>query len=449
MIKLYIEKIKNSDILKNIAVLASGVVIGYAINMLLLPVISRIFTPSELGEYDLILSNGNIISSFVTMALLVAIMIPKEDDEAVKICKLIRTANCLFLLVIFVGILIISPNIHIFNVKGNYYLSVVFLILYVLLFNEQNVYYAFVNRKKMYKILFWNPILSAIANSGFSIALGAAGLGTTGYIIGTLLSYIVCIIHMRRKVNPYEGHAGLKDLKDTLIRYKAYPLVQMPANMVSIVSAQLPIQFLGRIFGSAALGGYTMACKILSVPVTLLATPVNRVYYREAADRYSRGEDIGSLCFDMVEKNIKLAVIPIGILVVAGKQIVEFVLGPAWAVSGVYITALGFLYLLKYCSACISGTFVIVEKQKLALICSIYSLLQYILCFVIARVLSLTVVQTVIFYAFCDGICNFVNIFLCIKTTQFSMKRFAVFVAKYIVGSSVVIYGIYFLVSQL
>ena len=49
MIKLYIEKIKNSDIVKNIAMLASGVVIGYAINTLLLPIIGRVYTPSEIG----------------------------------------------------------------------------------------------------------------------------------------------------------------------------------------------------------------------------------------------------------------------------------------------------------------------------------------------------------------------------------------------------------------
>lgn len=435
-----------SEVVKNMAVLASGVVLGYGINMALLPIIGRLYSPAQLGEYDLVLSIGNIIISLVSLALIIAIMIPREDEEAVKICKVINASTNILLAAFVVLNLIISPYYKLFDISINYYLACGILVLYVWAYNQQNLYYAFVNRKKKYKVLFWNPILAAIMNSGLSIIFGLFHWGTVGYLLGTISSYVACIIHMRKHVNPFCGKHSASILWETLKKYKVYPLVQLPANMVSTVSAQIPIQFLGRMFSTTALGGYTMACKLLSVPVSLLATPVNRVYYREAAEKHAKGEMIGDFCFNIIEKNIKLAILPIGILVVFGKEIATLFLGQTWSVSGTYISILGILYLLKYCSACVSGTFIILGKQKTALFCSIWLLFQYTTCFVIANSLNMTVVQTIIFYAVLDGIYNFVNLLLCMIYAKFSIKKYMIFVLKYIVGSAIIIWGIYFLI---
>lgn len=67
--------------LKNLAVLISGNVLGYGINILFLPVISRIYSPDQLGEYDLILSSGRFAMDFISLGLIIAIMLPKEEKR--------------------------------------------------------------------------------------------------------------------------------------------------------------------------------------------------------------------------------------------------------------------------------------------------------------------------------------------------------------------------------
>ena len=76
-----------------------------------------------------------------------------------------------------------------------------------------------------------------------------------------------------------------------------------------------------RYYSSAALGMYSMALKVLSLPTSLLATPVNRVYFQEASQRYNRGEDIGEFSFKILKANIKIAIIPISILIIFGEWI--------------------------------------------------------------------------------------------------------------------------------
>ena len=87
------------------------------------------------------------------------------------------------------------------------------------------------------------------------------------------------------------------------------------------------MQMMERFYSSTALGVYSMALKVLSLPTTLLATPVNRVYFQEASQRYNRGEDIGEFSFNILKANIKIAMIPIAVLIVFGEWIFALFLG--------------------------------------------------------------------------------------------------------------------------
>lgn len=160
MIQKIINKIAQTEIVKNIAILASGVVIGYAINMMLLPVISRVYTPAELGRYDLIVSVGNVLVTLVCLALMIAIMVPNEDETAIKICKIINIASVFGASIFAIVSILLSSYHRFFESEINYNIECLLLAIYVWSYNQQGLFYAYVNRKKMYKVLFWNPIIA-------------------------------------------------------------------------------------------------------------------------------------------------------------------------------------------------------------------------------------------------------------------------------------------------
>ena len=58
----------------------------------------------------------------------------------------------------------------------------------------------------------------------------------------------------------------------------------------------------------------------------------------------------------------------------------------------------------------------------------------------------MSVIHTILFYAVTDGLYNFINLLLCMIYTKFSIKRYLIFVLKYIFGSAIVIYGLYFII---
>lgn len=448
IIKILRNKIGAHQFLKNVVVLASGNILGYAINLLSLPIISRIYMPGELGEYDLIISSGRFAMDFIGLGLMIVIMLPEEDKKARQICQLIRVLNLSFLCLLF-GILSgIQGKYRLFQVSMPYTTALLLLALYMFSYNMQSLYYSYANRCKEYGVLFWTPLLLAVTNVGVSIVLGLLKLGVLGYLIGTISSYVICCIYMQIYVKPFKEKASIKEWVKRLKEYKEIPLVQMPANVISQIGNEIPTQYLGRMFGSTMLGGYSMATRILNVPISLLSVPINKVVYQAMAEKRNKNESVGEFLFQLLDKYIKIAILPVGAVIILGEWLIPFVLGTSWRAAGQYIVVLGAMSLLKFCSSCVSGTFVLMGRQKISLLMSFVNLAKLGICFGGSYYLQLDLFGTIIFYAATEFIYQLLNLTLCVYCTDYSMKKFMIFVLKYLIGGNVVIYLMYFLVRQ-
>lgn len=435
--------------LKNTAVLISGNVLGYGIYLLCLPILSRIYSPVEMGEYDLILSSGRFVMDIISLGLIMAIMLPKEDDDARDICQLVLSLNVGFLFVLVTGLLLLKNTYHLFETSIPYTLSIFLLATYIFTTNLQSLFYSYTNRCRKYRVLFWNPIIQNFANALISVVLGLMGYGTAGYLVGTVFSYLICTIHMDRHVDPFKKKVSISRWRMRLKEYRDIPMVQLPANIISQVGNEIPIQYLGRVFGSALLGGYTMANRILSIPVALLATPVNRIVYQTMAEKVNNHEDIGEFCFGVVEKNIKIAILPVGLLVICARPLIPLILGEEWIVAGEYIAILGVMFLLKFCSSCVSGIFVVMERQNLSLGMSFVNLAKYGICFGISYALQLSVFTTILIFSFSECLYQVLNLALCVYCTHYSMRKFLIFLIKYIVGGNALIYTLCFAIVKI
>lgn len=447
--KKYILQIKKSVIAKNIVTLVSGNIIGYGINTFFLLFIIRVYSPAEIGTYDLIVSDGAIITTVVGLGLVMAILIPKDDRTAKMLCQIVSIFSIICMILGTIVLIAISGKYRLFSLNFNYSWACILLAIYSYFFIQQQLFYAFVNRKGLYRVLFWNPIIMAASNSGISLILGLMGWSSPGYLIGTICSLLLSILLMMKNANPYDERFSIRELKGTLGIYKEFPLVQMPANVVSVASQQIPIQYLGNVFSKAALGGFTMANRILSIPIALISTQISKVYQRELAIRNGKGERVGDFALDLLRKNYFLAFAPIFALVVFGEPVVGLALGSKWKVASIYMTILGADYLLKYCTSCISGTFVIVDRPRVSLLLSILTLAINVMCFVIVGQLGFGIMKTIIFYAVSDGLINLINIFLCMKVINADYKKLIRFLFVEMLGSISAMYLIYALMNKL
>lgn len=373
--KIY-TRIGSSGFLKSVLTLSSGVVVGQAINFLGMPVVGRIYTPAAMGDYTLITANAAIISAFVCLGMMTSFMLPKEDEEARGLSKLV-TASTVLLTTLAIGVLwACSGLFRIFHTEEiSYGVSLLVLWLYIVFSTVSNICYAYVNRQKQYRVMFWNPIITAVINVGVGIVFGLFGWGFVGYTAAHILSFVVNILHLTIHANPFAKVSNPQYRCMPLLKaYRRFPLYQMPANLLANLSSQLPVNIIESLYSAAELGLYSMAMRILSLPSTLLATPINRVFFQEASARYNRGENIGEFCYRILATNIKVAVLPIMALIVLGEPIFALFLGEQWREAGYYAAILGVYQMMLFCSSCLSGDFVIIKKSEWNLISAIISL---------------------------------------------------------------------------
>lgn len=380
-------RVASSGFLKSVLTLSSGALVGQAINFLGMPLVGRVYSPAAMGDYTIITTNATVISSVACLGLMTAFMLPKKDEEARGLSRLATYSTVIVAAAIILGLWLLAPVYRIFQTEETSYgVSLLVLWLYILFNTISNICYAYVNRRKLYKVMFWNPIIECGANVICGIGFGLLGWGFVGYTAAHILAFGMKILHLVRHANPYER------IEDPAFRcipllksYKRFPVYQMPANLVANLGNQIPVQTMEAFFSSAALGMYSMALKILSLPTTLLATPINRVYFQEASQRYNRGEDIGEFSFKILETNIKIAILPVMALMVFGEWIFAIFLGEQWREAGTYAAVLGVYELMKFCTSCLSGDFVIIKKNAWNLVSSVATLVISLVLLVVCR----------------------------------------------------------------
>ncbi len=442
--KLY-SRITSSGFLKSVLTLSSGVVVGQVINFLGMPFVGRLYTPAAMGDYTIITTNATVISSLACLGMMTAFMLPEKDGEARGLSRLVTYSTMGISALVILALWLLSDFYWIFQTEETAYgVSLLVLWLYLVFNTVSNICYAYVNRRRLYKVMFWNPVITAGVNVGCSILFGLLDWGFVGYTAAHILSFVVNIVHLVCYANPYEriddpNYRCIPLLKN----YKRFPLYQMPANLVATVGNQIPVQAIESLYSSTALGMYSMALKILSLPVTLLATPVNRVYFREASQRYNQGQDVGEFSFKILETNIKVAILPIMVLMVFGEWIFAIFLGEQWREAGTYAAFLGVYELMYFCTSCLSGYFVIIKKNAWNLVVSLVALMTSVILLVVFKyIVHVTELLFVAVLAVVMTLNIIVSMGIFFWHTGFSVKRYLLFIVKFVAIPAAVSMGI-------
>lgn len=423
-----------SSFLKSVMTLSSGVVIGQAISFFGMPVVGRVYDPAAIGDYTLITTNAGIISSVACLGMMTVFMLPESHEEARGLSRLVTCSTALITTLAILGLWFCQGIYRIFNTEETAYaVSLLVLWLYIVFNTVSNICYAYVNRHKLYRVMFWNPIITAGVNVGAGIVFGLLGFGFVGYTLAHILSFAVNIFHLARHANPYEKVSDpVFRFVPLLKNYRRFPLYQMPANLISSVGNQIPVQLIEGLYTSTALGMYSMAIKILSLPASLLATPINRVYFREASERYNRGEDIGEFSFRILKANIKIAIIPIVLLILFGEWIFAVFLGEKWRQAGTFAAILGVYYLIQFCNNCLSGGFVIIRKNKFNLYTAIYQMVSSVVLYGVVVYLKPGVEICLVLLAASGILTVLTSQGILFWLTGIRMHRYLGFVFKYI-----------------
>lgn len=369
-----IDRLKGNKFFKSTATLASGNILAQAISVFTVPIISRLYSPQTFGEYGVVVSAAAIVMAFSTLGLSAAIMVPDDELQTKVVFFTASITQVVIAALVFLIMLLLMPVYRFFNTTIPYLQACFLMFIYMIVTTFAQLLQVYLNKKELYRVLFWNTIIGSSATLVINIPMGIMGFGVIGFFAASVVSSVVASILMIIKVKPFLRTIRFRDIIGVYKKYKDFLLFQCPANTLTTISTQLPKQMFSNMFGNSALGDYEMTQNLMGHPSRLIAAPIATVYFKTASQSYKEGKNIADFTFSLIKKIMLIAFIPLLIIIIFGKPLFGFILGQSWQSVGDTAGVLGSLYLLLFCNVCVLYCRVAMNRQKENLVMSVISI---------------------------------------------------------------------------
>lgn len=402
-----------SEFSQNVLTLITGTTIAQAIPIAISPILTRIYSPEDFGIFALYMSIASIISVVATGRYELAIMLPKNDDDAINIAALSMFISFVVSLLSFIIVFIFNTQIT--NLLGNseiaswlYFIPIT--VLFTGIYQSLN-YWS--NRKKEYKRLATSRVVQGGTTGTTNLGMGFSGLGSSGLIGGSVLGQMVSTLLLSKMIWDKDKNRlnTIKRLKIIAManRYVKFPKFDILASFSNVSSHQITHILFNTMFNSTIAGYYYFTQRILGLPITFIASAIADVFRETATLEYQVHGNAKQIYISTFKKLFILSFFPSLLLYFFAVDLFIFIFGDEWRVAGEYTQILTPMLFLRFLSSPLSFMLYIGEKQHVNLLGNGSLLLLILLSFYFSH----NALETIYFLSFSYSIIYVV--YLCIS----------------------------------
>lgn len=368
--------------LKDILKSGVGRATSHGLQILAMPIITRLFSPDAFGAWVLFHTIIIIAGVFATWRLETALVLDGDDRVALRILKAIALNALIVSTLVSLIALIFSSHVFDSILESSSFQSkwmgLLFLAIFPYALNQ--VFINWCIRKKNYIGISIISLSIVAFTIGIQILIGLViTQNSLGLIFGTVAGEtIACFIGWAILSKSFQLNDHIKDSFQSLChavqKYQVYPLFMTPYGLTSHVRNRA-VLFLVEFFTTKyVVGIYSFCYRVLSLPVNLVSEGMRPVFFKTSTEVDSKRLEV------IVNRSVYLLgslVIPIYILcVIEAPLLFEFVFGSEWAEAGELSRYMAPAYLILILTNWLDRLFDSSGKQKLLFMLEvIYSLI--------------------------------------------------------------------------
>ena len=374
ILKKYINKIKKSNsALKDVSSVAGGTVIAQVIGILLMPVISRIYSPADYGIVAVFASAITILSVISGLGYFYAIPLPKLDRHANAVIILTISIQCIFTILLTLALFTMSINIFVKIGLKDLYKYKMLLPPAVFFIGLYNTFTQWGIRSKSFYAIGKTKVLQSITGNITKIFLGICSVRPMGLILGDIISRASGTATLYKGIVSVKGipKTTSQDIRRVAIRYRNFPLFDVWSNLLNTAGYHLVPYMIMIFYDSHTTGSFSMAFTLMAIPSAVIGTAIGQVFYQRAASAHHSGmiSDVTSKAYITL---LRFSLFPILLLSILSPLIFSIVLGNMWRDAGVYSLLLGPWVMIMFIQSPLSNVFSILGIQKHALVIEIF-----------------------------------------------------------------------------
>jgi O-antigen/teichoic acid export membrane protein len=358
-----------SEFLRNVLTLMTGTAIAQAIPILISPILTRIYTPSQFGAFALFMSIAGSIAIISSLRYEMAIMLPENDGDSANVVSLSLIIVFIISILTLIGIFFInlfSPGI--LGASSGLQPWLYIMPLFVLFQGiTQSINNWFVRRND-YKYIAIGKVNFSIVTNVLLILLGFLGFTYNGIFISNLIGWIVFtlffILILFKKYGSLWSQVNKFIIKREAKKYREFPTTNVFQALIESFQMSGIIILVSYYFSTYVSGLYSFSLRVLMAPMWLIGTSIGQVFYQKASETYNKSGDLRLLIRKTV-LNSALFFSPVLIIIlIAGPSIFAFVFGKEWREAGEFARILSPWIFLDFVKSPISQVPLIVGKIK-------------------------------------------------------------------------------------
>lgn len=363
--------------LKSVGVLVGGTVFAQGIAVLSLPILTRLYSPSEFSIFAVYTSLLGILGVISCLRFEIAIPISQDDKEAVALVFLALISNVIITILITLFIYFFSTEI-LFLLKQEAFTKLVWLIPVGTLFS--GLYIAFqywATRKKKFTIIAKTRMVQAISGVSVQVVMGIASFSVIGLIFGQIVKVsaglyqlVICFWQDAKK---YLKDIKLEYLKITFKKYDQFPKYSTLEALANSAGIQLPIILIATISISSEAGYLMLAMQVMMIPMQLIGNAVSQVYLGDASEKYKVGE-LSQYTKQCILKLLKIGLIPLTLISILAPIIFPYIFGAEWKRAGDMVLWMLPWFIMQLLVSPISMSLSVTGNQKIGFILQIFGL---------------------------------------------------------------------------
>lgn len=360
-----VKQIFRNQFLKNVSTLALGTIISQGLVVVTSPLLTRIFSVEAFGILSVFTSITVFFAVVSTGRYELAIGLPKSDNDALKIIKLILYLGLAISLFYLIVIVILKSVLHFHDKAGFLEHTTSYLApLYVFFIAVYSALSYWNQRKKQYKMISISNALQVIGAALFSILFGLLGY-TEGMIWALIIGIIISSFYILIKERLISKIWSEKEkLLPIASEYKAFPKYMILSDLSLTASQQfIPLLF-SILYSTTIVGLYAMANKMIRLPSIVITSSVANVFRNDAIDEIRTKGNCRDLYISTLKKLVVLSVPIYTFIFILAPKIFLILFGQEWEVAGYYARILATMLLFEFVAQPLNSLFFVIEKQK-------------------------------------------------------------------------------------
>lgn len=321
---------------KSVVHLTLGSTGGLLTTLVAAPVLTRLYSPSDLGVLAIFVSLVSLGSVLATAGYSGAVVLPKRDVQAVEVARLsILLSLCVSLLAACVIVLLplLSGTVSRSDLAWLIWIAPA---VFFAAANETLV--SFASRTAKFRLIATTTFLRQSVQTATQIAVGFAVPSPAGLCGGTAVASVAAntrlLRHFRRtSLGTPITRAGLIQAAR---EYRNFPRHVLPAALLAALSSVGLNFVVAGLFGASVLGLWSLAQRLLMTPITLLGNSVARVFYARAAELNGPSGDLKRLYLGTLRRLVLVSAPPFIFIAAAAPWAFATAFGPEWADAGSY-----------------------------------------------------------------------------------------------------------------